>query len=52
MCVVLSGCMCVVLSGCYLAKFKLARVSATPSDMGDACLLQLFHKIANSIMFI
>jgi hypothetical protein len=30
---------CAVLSGFYLARFKLARVFAIPSDMGNTCPL-------------
>jgi hypothetical protein len=33
-----------------LAKFKLARVSMIPSDMGNTCPLQSFCRIINSII--
>jgi hypothetical protein len=33
-----------------LARFKLARVSAIPSDMGNTCPLQSFHRIINFII--
>jgi hypothetical protein len=33
-----------------LARFKLARVSAIPSDMGNTCLLQSFSSNSTFIM--
>jgi hypothetical protein len=39
-----------MLSGGYLVRFKLTRVSATLSDMIDACLLQSFS--SNSTFLI
>jgi hypothetical protein len=46
------GLTCVILLGCYLGRFKLIRISAKPSDMGDTCLLQSFHRNAIPAMFI
>jgi hypothetical protein len=34
----------------YLARFKLARVSTIPSDMGNTCPLQSFS--SNSVVII
>jgi hypothetical protein len=42
--------MCVVLSGCYLARFKLALVSVTLSDMSDTCSLLSFRNNSTFIM--
>jgi hypothetical protein len=41
---------CIVLSGGYHARFILARVAATLSDMSDSCLLQLFSSNSTFIM--
>jgi hypothetical protein len=41
---------CVLLSGYYLAMFKLARVFAIPSDMGNKCQLQSFSSNSTFIM--
>jgi hypothetical protein len=35
---------------CHVARFKLARVSAVPSDMGNTYLLQSFRRIVNFII--
>jgi hypothetical protein len=37
-------------SGGYLARFKLARIFITPSDMSDSCLLQSFSSNSTFIM--
>jgi hypothetical protein len=39
-----------MLSGYYLARFKLAKVFVTPSDMGNTCLLQSFSSNSTFIM--
>jgi hypothetical protein len=39
-----------MLSGYYLARFKLAKVVVTPSDMGNTCLLQSFSSNSTFIM--
>jgi hypothetical protein len=41
---------CVVLSGGYLARFKVAQVIVTLSDMSDSCLLLSTH--SNSIFIM
>jgi hypothetical protein len=40
----------IMLSGCYLGRFKLARVSAIPLDMGNTCPLQSFSSNSTFIM--
>jgi hypothetical protein len=42
--------MCAILSSYYLARFKLARGSVIPSDMGNTCLLQLFSINSTFVM--
>jgi hypothetical protein len=37
-------------SGYYLARFKLARASVIPSDMGNTCSLQSFSSNSTFIM--
>jgi hypothetical protein len=39
-----------MLSGGYLARFKLAQVSVTLSDMSDSCPLQSFSNNSTFIM--
>jgi hypothetical protein len=39
-----------VLSGCYLARFKLARLSAIPSDINNTFPLQSFSSNLISLM--